>query len=95
MTKKSQPSKASEPKTNESTGAPRWTYVLAAIVGVVTLAWAVVSYFLSAGSKAESPPGITIRSEGDGNANTGVNNGQINIGGAAPRPTESPPTPKP
>lgn len=94
MSQKRSSSKPDEPRQSEAPGAPRWTYVLAAIVGAATLAWAVVSHFLAPDDKVVSAPVLSIQSAGDGNANIGVNTGQISIGVPAPRSVEPPATPR-
>ena len=50
-------------------GAPRWTYVAGAAVGVVGLIWAIVSHFISIPEPSKSPiaePSTNINVVGNG-----------------------------
>ena len=68
--------------SSEPSGAPRWTYVVAAIVGVVGMAWAIASHFIPKTSDNPkttlAPPQISVTQEniqGSGNKAIGIETG--------------------
>lgn len=69
-------------------GAPRWTYVVAAIVSVVGAVWGVASYFLpkpGAGDK----PAAAVQQSADAGGGTAINaagNSRVSVGGNDPTP---------
>jgi hypothetical protein len=79
-------------------GAPRWSYVVAAIVAAGGLLWGIVSYFipepeLPKPTIAAPAPDVTV--SGSGNVGEGtMSGGQISVGASAaspaPKPTNSP-----
>lgn len=86
-----------------ASGAPRWTYAVGAIVGVIALVWAIISFFIpkpeppkppvvAAPAPAPSPPATSVTVEGTGNVGIGtMSGGSINVG--APPKADAPAAP--
>jgi len=59
---------SSKSKANHSSGAPRWTYALAAIVGALGLLWTIASTFIAkpeaSRPMAASVPGVSVSGQG-------------------------------
>ena len=79
-----------------SSGAPRWTYALVAIVGAAGLIWTIVSTFIPkaepakparAASSVPEPAGAaSVSVSGSGSVSVGtMSGGSINVGGPAPQ----------
>jgi hypothetical protein len=76
-------------RSAEKAGAPRWTYVAAAIVGLATLAWAVASHFLPsppAAREESKAAGPVVQVSGSHNVGVGVMSGGTINQGADPAP---------
>lgn len=71
-------------------GAPRWTYVVGAIVGIAGLAWGIVSYFIPRTEIPKTSPVTTpgeVHVSGSGNVGIGtMSGGQVAIGTPAAAP---------
>ena len=72
-----------------SSGAPRWTYAVGAIVGAAALLWGIVSYFIPKPEPLKPPvaavpaPAPSVNVEGTGNIGVGTMSGGTITQGAA------------
>ena len=70
-------------KNPADSGAPKWTYVVATLVAVGTLVWAVASHFIPKAeeSKPAGAGGTSVTVSGSGNVAVGtMSGGQISVG---------------
>lgn len=70
-------------------GAPRWTYVVAAIVSVVGAIWGIATYFLPKPGSGDKPP-ATVQQSADAGGGTAINaagNSRVTVGGSDPIPS--------
>ena len=84
--------------SSQPSGAPRWTYAVAAIVSVVGAAWAIASHFIpkaepaakpsmGAAGLASTPGAASVSVSGSGNVGMVNNSGTITVG-VPPAPSE-------
>lgn len=87
-------------KESGSSGAPRWTYVAAAVVAAGGLAWTIASHFMSGPRPASPPPApttpaVSVTVGGTHNVAVGVmGGGVINQGVQAGGPASTDAAPR-
>jgi hypothetical protein len=75
-----------ESNLSDEAGAPRWTYVVAALISAAGLVWAIVAFFLKqepapAKPAAASTPSVNVSVSGSGNVGIGtMSGGDIKVG---------------
>lgn len=83
--------------SSQPSGAPRWTYAVAAIVSAIGAAWAIASHFIpkaepaakpsmGAASQAPTPGAASVSVSGSGNVGMVNNSGTITVGAPAALP---------
>jgi len=82
---------------NAKDGAPRWTYVAAAIVAIGGLVWGIVSFFIPKPEVPKAPtaasaPTVSVSGSGSVGVAT-MSGGQISVGAPATQPGASPSVP--
>ena len=78
--------------TKTSSGPPRWTYAVAAIVGAAGLIWTIVSTFLPKSEPQRPTPSVSVSGTGSVGVGT-MSGGEISVGAPPPSAASTPSTP--